>query len=279
MGNRIGVNRERSRRSRSDLGVSGLDPNVKLRLTDRDYQLMAFLYDQKFASLLVIYYRFFDQRKSGADPLPKNLWVTRQRLAILRQAGLISSQRIFTDARAVYLLTGLGFQVLRDQRGMELPISPAIEVEFRTFEHDKRVTMCRVVLEKQGKCLAWYPDRHLRATRGYPGAVRAFKEVPLQVIPDGIFISSKNERVALEIEHTPKDRKRYQEKLDVYRRLFMGIHSQDLDHRPVVERVHFVASSDRIGKDLNEFFYDPNRFRVHTYEELVGFLGKEALGI
>jgi hypothetical protein len=53
----------------------------------------------------MIYYRFFDHRASIEEAPPENFWVTRQRLMALKQAGLISSQRVYTDSKAVYLLT------------------------------------------------------------------------------------------------------------------------------------------------------------------------------
>ena len=48
------------------------------RLTERDIEILGFLLDQKFASLEQIYFRHFDARKTVSEPLPKNLYVTRQ---------------------------------------------------------------------------------------------------------------------------------------------------------------------------------------------------------
>src|SRR3974377_1995412 len=63
------------------------------RLQERDYDIFGFLLDQKFASLEALYFRFFDARKSPTDPLPRNLFVARQRLGILRRAGFFFSLR------------------------------------------------------------------------------------------------------------------------------------------------------------------------------------------
>ncbi len=64
------------------------DISLKIRLTDRAFEVFGFLLDQKFASLEQIYFRFFDVRKAVTDPMPSGLHVTRQRLQLLRQAGL-----------------------------------------------------------------------------------------------------------------------------------------------------------------------------------------------
>lgn len=63
------------------------------RLTDRDFEIFAFLLEQKFGSLEQIYFRFFDARGRVADPLPKGLHVTRQRLQILKRNGFIKSEK------------------------------------------------------------------------------------------------------------------------------------------------------------------------------------------
>jgi hypothetical protein len=63
------------------------------RLTERDVELLGFLLDQKFASLEQLYFRFFDVRRKVTDELPQNLFVTRQRLQVLRRARLATIRR------------------------------------------------------------------------------------------------------------------------------------------------------------------------------------------
>ena len=43
---------------------------VRFRLTKRDEELFLFLLDQKFASLEMVYLKYFDRRKSITDPTP-----------------------------------------------------------------------------------------------------------------------------------------------------------------------------------------------------------------
>lgn len=51
------------------------DKSLKIRLTDRDFEIFGFLLDQKFASLEQIYFRFFDARKAVTDSMPTGLHV------------------------------------------------------------------------------------------------------------------------------------------------------------------------------------------------------------
>ena len=73
--------------------------NVKLknfRLTDRASDIFGFILEQKFASLEQIYFRFFDVREKVTDPLPKGLFVTRQRLQILKRHGFLKSEKVYS---------------------------------------------------------------------------------------------------------------------------------------------------------------------------------------
>ena len=252
---------------------------VGLRLMPRDLDILTFLFEQKFASLPVLYYRFFDRREKIEDELPENFWVTRQRLMILKGAGLITAQRVYTDSKAVYLLTQYGYDILKNSRELSLAKEPITAVDYRYYEHDRRVTLCRVALERHGKCLRWFSDRYLQHKKGYPLLSGKFFRFPPGLIPDGVFISSKNEFVALELEHTHKRRERYREKRFAYQDLLGGLHSfRRREEEPPLHRVLFVATTDRVGKDLQEYFGELSDFQVLSFEKLVGgCLGRDAL--
>ncbi|HAR43450.1 MAG TPA: hypothetical protein DCS07_12600 [Bdellovibrionales bacterium] len=188
-----------------------------LRLMPRDFDILTFLFEQKFASLPMLYYRFFDRRPTVEEAPPANHWVTRQRLMVLKQAGLIASERVYTDSKAVYLLTDLGYDLLKTNRELTLDKGPLTTIDFRTYQHDKRVSLCRVALERQGKCLRWHSDRYLQHKKGYPLLSGKFYRLFKGLIPDGIFVSSREELVALEVEHTHKRRERYAEKRFQYK--------------------------------------------------------------
>jgi hypothetical protein len=250
------------------------------RLTERDVQILKFVYEQKFATLELLYFRFFDRRKLSSDPIPENTWVTRQRISVLRRAGFLSSQRVYTDSKAVYLLTGLGYQVLKSKRELLYYSEPVQQVDFRYFEHDRRVSYCRTVFERSEKCLQWFPERYLRSNRGFEVGDKRYL-VPGDAIPDGVFLSSKEERIAFELEFTPKKRERYEEKCRRYLSFMHGIdrHGRGGLNESVFQRVVIVACTDRIGKDLQELFNHPG-ISVLSFEKLVGgTLGAGALGV
>src|ERR1019366_6424173 len=83
-----------------------------LELQPRDYEILRFILEQKFASLEAIYFRFFDVRKLDTDPLPKNLWTTRQRLSKLRASALVKTEKVLSSGKPHFLLTSFGHKVL-----------------------------------------------------------------------------------------------------------------------------------------------------------------------
>lgn len=233
------------------------------RLTERDVELLGFLLDQKFASLEQIYFRFFDVRKAVTDPLPSNLFVTRQRLQILKRAGLVTSQRVFSEAKSLYLLTQLGFQIFRGRRPHDAFAQPTREVDFRNYEHDTKVNDCRIAIEKTGKVMKWLPERRLRS-QGFESEF-SFHELPKELVPDGLFVSSKGERIAFEIETTPRKKSRYEEKLDGFLSVMGG-------KNPLIHRVFWVGFTDRVFSDIKEVAGKEAKFTVESYSHFLSKL-------
>lgn len=244
--------------------TSKSDGSLKIRLTDRDFEIFGFLLDQKFASLEQIYFRFFDARKQVSDELPSGLHVTRQRLQLLRQAGFISTQRVFSEARSLYLLTSSGYQVFRSKRPEAAFLSqPSKAVDFRNYEHDTKVNDCRIAIERTGKIIRWLPEKRLRA-QGFESEF-SWSELPKELVPDGIFITSKGERVAFEIETTPRKKIRYEEKRDGFLSVMVGL-------KPLIHRVIWTGFSDRVYQDLKDVAGKKDGFIIESYSHFLSKL-------
>jgi hypothetical protein len=236
---------------------------VKLRLTERDYDIFGFLLEQKFSSLDALYFRFFDQRKDPADPLPHQLFVARQRLGMLRRAGLIMTERVYSDPKNLYLLTPLGFHAFKMRRDQDAYSSPVSSVDFRNFEHDTAVNYCRVAIEKMGKSMRWFSERRLRMQGFDVSGVRA--TLPDTIVPDGIFISSKGERIAFELEYTQRKKSRYQWKIAQYETVMSG-------SKPLIHRVLFVGGNERVYRDLKDVLQGHPDFWLESYAHFLGRL-------
>lgn len=233
------------------------------RLTDRDVEILAFLLDQKFASLEQIYFKFFDTRAQVTDPLPKGLHVTRQRMAVLRRAGLISTERVYSESRSLYLLTQSGFQLFRSRRPHDAFAQPMKSVDFRNYEHDTKVNDCRIAIERTGKVIKWIPERRLRM-EGFESEF-SFRSLPRELVPDGIFISSKGERIAFEIETTYRKKSRYEDKRDAFFSVMIG-------ENQLIHRVFWVGFTDRIYSDLKEVAGRAEGFSIESYSHFLSKL-------
>lgn len=234
------------------------------RLTERDVELLGFLLDQKFASLEQVYFRFFDVRAKVTDELPQNLFVTRQRLQVLRRAGLITTEKVFSESKSLYLLTTLGFQIFRNRRPHDAFAFPARDVDFRNYDHDTKVNDCRIAIERTGKVMKWLPERRLRA-QGFESEF-SWSELPKELVPDGIFISKKNgDRIAFEIETTPRKKSRYEEKRDGFLSVMKG-------KNPLIHRVIWVGFTDRVFSDLTSVAGKQPQFSVESYSHFLSKL-------
>lgn len=187
----------------------------KLLIQPRDYLILKFILEQKFASLEVIYFRFFDVRKNSSDPLPNHFWTTRQRLSKLRQACLIKTEKVLSSSRAHYLLTPLGYRTLLSHVEV-LNIKPAKRIDFSLYEHDLRVSLIRAIAERKGAVKAWYSEKVIRGSV-VPIVEGGFKFAK-DLYPDAVFINSKGERVALEFEMSRKGLRRVENKVRDYER-------------------------------------------------------------
>lgn len=242
------------------------DKKAKLknfRLTDRDLEIFGFVLEQKFASLEQIYFRFFDVRKVVTDPMPAGLHVTRQRLQILKRHGFLKSEKVYSEAKSLYLVTALAVGVLRSKKPHLADLKVISQIDFRNYEHDTKVNDCRIAIERTGKIIRWLPERKLRA-QGFESDF-SWDALPSELVPDGIFITSKGERVAFEIETTPRKKSRYEEKL-------LGLRSVMLGSKPLIHRVIWVGYTDRVYVDLKGVAGKTDGFLIESYSHFLSKL-------
>jgi hypothetical protein len=233
-----------------------------MRLTPRDFEILKYLYDQKFCSLECLYFRFFDARKPN-DPIPLQMRVARQRLQVLKRCEFIKSQKVYSEAKSVYLIALRGYQALCGKYPNLVYGSPVKEVDFRNYDHDKRVNLVRIALEKSGKVLAWYPERKVRL-EGF--AVNGIsRRLPETVIPDAIALTSEGKRIAVEVEASIRKKSRFRFKVDELTGAMLG-------DPPLIHSVLFVACSDALGKDLCEITANKKGFRVESYSGFTNYL-------
>ena len=243
------------------------------RLQARDYEIMRFILEQKFCSLEAIYFRFFDVRKLPADPLPKNLWTTRQRLAKLRALALIKTEKVPATGKAQFLLTPFGWKVLTTQAKELIAIRPAKQMDYSLYDHDVRITMIRALTESKGKCKAWYSEKWLKASPILIDGKHKY-HFAKDIRPDAFFINSKGEKIALELEVARKGRKRLEDKIQLYDDLMTENYRSGTEAKfKVLDKVWFLATKPNVFRLLQRVIEakskHPLNYRVDFYDQII----------
>lgn len=245
-------------------------------LQPRDYDILKFILEQKFASLEAIYFRFFDARKNESDPLPKNLWTTRQRLSKLRTSALIKTEKVLSSGKAHFLLTSFGHRVLTHHVSTLIPIKPTKEIDFSLYEHDSRITMVRALLEAKKKCGRWYSEKWLKASPIYIDNKYKYNFTK-DLRPDAVFVNSKGERIGFELEMARKGRGRLEEKINLYddlvrERSRYGDGGDGAEYK-VLHKVWFVVTKPAVHRALQRAIEKSSTekmsYRIDLYETVV----------
>lgn len=180
----------------------------RLILSERDFEILKFINEMKFADVQTIHAKFFKVTKTG-ESSTSNRWA-RERLVALEQHGLLKRQNLFCDARAWYLVARRGWYLIRDRCAGEMLPRPCHSIDIRTFYHDRAVLGARLKFEREGKVAKWISERELLAGLG--------KELGFSstFVPDAIIVSPAGERIAFEVEMSLKSKERYQDKVRSY---------------------------------------------------------------
>ena len=242
----------------SDVGKP-MPESKPFRLTTREYELLEFVLDQKFAGTGVLYFRFY--RGQGS----KGPRYAQERLRLLEQGGLLRSARIYTERENAYLVTPQGQALLQGRHPERLVQEPASSIDLRTFEHDRRVSLCRAVREKEGSVTDWRSERRLKQEFAHR---TADYRIAREFMPDAIFTNQKGGQVAFELELSPKTRERYAKKITRFVQVMRS--SLSGGTAGLFARVLYVPCSKSIQDTLSELTRPyGDLFRVQPFSELV----------
>ncbi len=239
--------------------VSRPKPAPSIRLTPRDYLIFALLLEQGFLTLEAVYLAFFDVRLDPSEPFPRHLEVTRQRLRLLEKRGFVSLCPVPMQGKGVYLLARRGYLTVSQKLPERAFAPPPRTVDLGTFEHDKAITFIRIALEKSKKAFGWYPEHRVR----FEGFSHGRNSLPKGLIPDGLFLNSKGERVALEVEPARKARARYERKLREYRSVIRD---------GLIQKVLYVTRRPDIAKEILDASRGNENILIEHYDHFLSRL-------
>ena len=214
------------------MGHVGLSSKKFVFLQDRDRNLFRWISEQKFGSKEQVQRVFFSGRQ-GSDR------VCLRRLGELLKFGFLEKRHVVTDAVRLYQVGRLGLAELGVRGEQALPYLDRIDL--KNFEHDLRVSECRIALEEMG-ARDWQSERRL---------VQASMRSP---VPDAVFALGDN-RIALELELTLKRLDRYPNILRSY------------NDRKELELVFYVCGTAAVRDAVWRAAGDSRRFYFALWDD------------
>lgn len=232
------------------------------RLTGRDFEVLEFINDMRFAGLDSIHPLFFGRQKRSGEK-SRSSWYARERVLVLRRLGMLRTVRVYTEGQSYYVATDLGVRALQGYRVSRIHPKALSGIDIRSFEHDKRIVLCRAALELGGRALNWRGERYLKAQAMYEASSNIVR--PYQ--PDAIYTSSAGAEIAFELEHSFKSKERYQEKFERY--------AADIRYEKNLpfQKCLFVATTENMKRLLIDVMKrsvgEREIFKVVSFEEVV----------
>jgi hypothetical protein len=170
----------------------------RLYLQQRDVDIIGYCIEQKFLTVEQISKRFFKTTAGSKDPNQ----AAYKRVLILQKFDMLAIKSLLTGERVV-MATEIGAGELAKRRIEAL--EPVRTVDYRYFEHDRRVNDVRVVLENGGVASEWESDRCLKVR--FSTSTR---------VPDAMFKLANGQAGVLELEIARKAKRRYERIFEDY---------------------------------------------------------------
>lgn len=210
-------------------------------LTERDFEIVNFILNMKFATAQNIHQRFFKYKKDGS--VSNSEWYARERLRELVLEGYIQTVRYRFENKSYYIGTKNGYDLIKYMKSSWEPAKPIERIDVRTFDHDQRVMESRILLEEQEKVTQWQSDRQLKAEYfNMYGPVNG-----RDCTPDGVYVSLSGKVVAFEYEIAQKSKKRYEEK---FRHYVSCIRQNNFMAVPKYDQVRIVCEYEHVYRLL-----------------------------
>lgn len=236
----------------------------KIILSDRDFEVLEFVLEMKFASLDEVCEKFF--KGSPADQNVVGYWYAKKRLAQLEQAGFLKSTKQHSESRRLYFVKLKAYQVLKNLYPEKNLPRPTESIDGRTVAHDYLLLRLRLELEKRHQAFSWISDRSLKMQTGI------LSQLSETYSPDGIYKPIDGPSVAFELEISLKAKSRYQDKIKRYVQ-WIREHRND---PTAFKKVHYVTTNESVKKHLDNFtaMY-PDLFKI----EMVTAYFTESVGL
>ncbi len=237
----------------------------EIKLTDRDVEVVKYVYDMKFCTGGDVHKMFFEGEKGRS---PRYALV---RLKKLVDAGYLKVFKNKLYRSGFYFISDGGLNLIRDRfRDHLFPKKAPAKIDTRFFEHDRYVALCRTYLEREGLAKNWISERIIThdviTKNGEYRSKYMLQNLQKSQIPDGLFETRKGEICAFELEFTLKSGRELRQKL-------LALHNESKLDKGLFKRVLIVAGGAKIesatrsiSKELGANFKILNLDQMRSYE-------------
>jgi hypothetical protein len=234
-------------------------PKKRIELTNRDFEIIEFILDMKFASVEEVFIKFFSITRENENA--KSLAWAKKRLYQLEHAKFLNAVYNYSNSVRYYTATYKGYYALVNFKPELMLAKPTGGFDQRTFEHDKTVLKARILLEKEKKVTSWLSDRRLKATPDF------MPNLALGYFPDAIYLDASGRKVALEVEIAVKAKSRYLDKIKRYLSVMRNLDPNSAGF----EKCLYVCSKKSVANNIKyQTGIYGDLFEVQTFDEFFG---------
>ncbi|MFZ3231713.1 MAG: hypothetical protein WA160_16010 [Pseudobdellovibrio sp.] len=232
--------------------------NISVELTERDFEIIQFIIEMKFASIDDIFKKFF-KTKLNSETAKSSAWA-KKRLFQLEKGRFIKSIYSFSESTRFYVGTFKGYYALSQIKSSEFLIKPNLGFDQRTFSHDRKVLNSRLRLEETKTGSDWQSERKLKSN------ALIMRGLTSVYIPDGLYLDISGNKVAFELEIAIKSKSRYKDKIKKY----LTIMRFEKDEDKLFNKVHYVCEKETLKEYLiKETKIYGSFFKIETINEFM----------
>ncbi|RYZ88172.1 MAG: hypothetical protein EOP06_11440 [Proteobacteria bacterium] len=228
---------------------------TRLVLTPRDFDVLKFVIEMRFATREELFRRFFETTLSGTKATSPEFM--RRRLNELEKNGLLVKERNFVTHEVCFIGTELSQKILQEKYPHNFFPRAIKQMYWVNFIHDQLVLESRIEFERQLKIVEWISDHSLKSL------CKKMFDLDAKYSPDGVYRAPDGPRIAFELENSRKQKYLYREKIDKYAKI--------LEHRKyhpgMFRKVHFKCVTKSVFEIIKkEVDWHHDKFVV----ELIG---------
>ena len=236
-----------------------------IQLAPRDFEILRFVLDMKFATHIEIHQKFFRKRlDTGADSV--SLIAAKKRIQKLEEADFLRADFVKYPRTKHVILSRKGFSLIQEKFPDSVLGLPMLYLDQRLVNHDRHVMHERLRLEAEEGVTQWISERALQT------GVLPHLSLEQRYFPDAIYLLPTGDRVALEMEVAVKSKRAYQEKVEKYVAYFSSTAETDR----AFQKVRFLSVEKIAHRNLTQHCgIFPSLFQVDLLSEILNPKVKE----